>query len=222
MYLTHLKAMIVGAIKTTFDDQYPVSQFRDVWSSIEYPIQKQNYPGVWVDYEDARKLEIAGIAHQETDPEGRPFTRWKFGGYATFTVVAFSSLERDTLYDELVRVIAFGRQNAATSRFRTFIETNDLIACNFDFDTIQPGSNAAAPGTPWGSDEIIYEKSFSMQAIGEFTVDPEDGVIVPLSAIIVTGRQGGTEDDPIGEQSVTIDQNASDDPNYPVGTGEWF
>jgi hypothetical protein len=221
MYLTHMKAMIVGAIKETFDSQYPVARFRDVWTSIEYPIQKQNYPGIWVDYEDARPLEIAGIDHKEVDPDGRPYTRWKFGGHATFTIAAMTSLERDTLYDEMVRVIAFGRQNAATSRFRTFIENNELIATNFDFDTIQPGGNAAAPGTPWGSDEIIYEKSFSMQAIGEFTVDPDDVTLIPLSAIIVTGRQGGTEDDPIAEQSVTIDQNASDDPNYPVGAGEW-
>jgi hypothetical protein len=223
VYLTFLKAMIVEAVKNTFDDEYPVTQFRNVWTSIEYPIKQQNYPGIWVDYEDARPLQIAGIDHKEIDPDGRPFTRWKFAGHATFTVVAFSSQERDALYDEMVRVIAFGRQNAMTDRFRSYIEGNDLIACNFDFDTIQPGGNAAAPGTPWGSDEVIYEKSFSMQALGEFVVDPENIELVPLSAIIVTARTGGTEDDPENPQTVTIDQNASDDPNYPVGTGlgEW-
>jgi len=223
MYLTHLKAMVRVAVINTFDDQYPVEKFRKVWCSVEYPIQQQNYPGIWVDYDDAKPLEVAGISHVETDEEGRPFTRWKFGGHATFTVVALSSLERDMLYDELVRVIAFGRQSTLTYRFRQYVQGNDLIACNFDFDTIQPGGNAAMSGTPWGSDEVIYEKSFSLQAIGEFVVDPEDGEIVPLSKIIVTGRTGGTEDEPVNPQTAEITQNASDDPSFAnADVGQWI
>jgi hypothetical protein len=223
MYLTHVKAMVREAVKNTFDSQYPVEQFRNVWCSIEYPNQPQNYPGIWVDYDDAKPLEVAGISHVEADDEGRPYTRWKFGGHASFTVAAFTSYERDLLYDELVRVIAFGRQNTLTHRFRQYVENNDLIACNFDFDTIQPGGNGAMPGTPWGSDEVIYEKSFSLQALGEFTVDPDTGGIVPLSRIIITGRTGGTEDEPVNPQTVEVTQNASDDPNFAnADIGQWI
>lgn len=221
-YLSHVKAMAVGAVRTTFDGQYPVEQFRNVWCSIEYPEQRQNYPGIWIDYDDAKNVQRAGIDHIEIDDQGRPFTRWRFGGHVTFTVVAFTSLERDELYGELVKVIAFGHQNAQTERFRTYVENNGLVACNYDFDQIIPGGSGAAPGTPWGSDEMIYEKSFSLQAQGEFVIDPSDGVLVPLSKILITGRTGGTEDVPVGARTVEIDVNASDDPNYPVGAGEWF
>jgi hypothetical protein len=214
MYLRALKALVVDALGNTFgtpdapSTDYPNPNFRKVNISIEYPVKPQNYPGIWVDYEDASPLQIAGIAHLETDPDGHPYTRWKYAGHVTYTVVAFSSLERDELYDELVRTIAFGAQNAATSRFRYEIENNtDLIACNMDFDTLQPSGAAAAPGTPWGSDEVIYERTISQQAIGEFVVDPATGALVNLSKIIITGRTDGTEDAPIDPHEVDITAN---------------
>lgn len=216
MYLRALKALAVDALVQTFGTpdvhapvDYPNPLFRNkLHISIEYPVEAQNYPGIWVDYEDQRPLEIAGIAHQEIDPEGRPYTRWKYGGHISYTLVAFTSLERDSLYDELVRTIAFGAQDTATSNFRKTIENNDLIACNLDFDTLQPGGSAAAPGTPWGSDEIIYEKTVTQQAIGEFIVDPENTqALIPLSKIDITGRTDGTEDDPINPTTVDVTQN---------------
>src|SRR5262252_2465856 len=126
MYLAPLKTMLVEAVKTTFDDAYPEPDFRNVHCSIEYPIDKMHYPGVWVDYTDADKLKIAGVDHKEYhdyDPQGfQPYTRWKFSGYASCTVTALTSWERDRLYDELVATFAFGKENHERSRFRKVIE----------------------------------------------------------------------------------------------------
>lgn len=191
-YLTLLKALVVQAMKNVFDDEYPVTEFQSVHVSIEYPIDKMNYPGIWVDYSDTGDLVIAGVDHKEYNPatntnEGVvPFTRWKFQGYVSYTIAALTSLERDRLYDEVVRILAFGKFNPVLSRFREYIEANPLMAANMNFDKISPQGNASAPGTPWGTDEIIYERTLNMEIIGEFVSDNSSGVLLPLSAIVLT------------------------------------
>lgn len=185
--------MVKEALEQTFDAEYPNARFRSVHCSIEYPIEKQEYPSIWVDYEDSTSLAVAGVSHTEYFPDGHgnftTGTRWRFQGYISLTLVALTSQERDELYDELVRVVAFGRQNPATAQFRNFVEDNDFIAANFDFDEIEPKGSVAAPGTPWGTDEIIYERGVNLEVLGEFIVDDHDGVLVPLSKIVVTGQE---------------------------------
>ena len=197
MYLAPLKTLLVEAVKRTFDDEYPVAEWRNVKVGIEYPIDPQDYPGIWVDYDDTDALKIAGVGQiefAETSGGPVPFTRWKFTGYASYTVVALSSFERDRLYDELVRVLAFGLLNQGTEDFRKTIEDNEFIATNIDFDTIQPRGNNAAPGTPWGTDEIIYERTLNLNVIGEFIPDNETGALLRLSAIKIVEERHYYED----------------------------
>jgi hypothetical protein len=164
---------------------------RNLYVSIEYPVQPQAFPSIWVDFENTGSLQIAGIAHtevMETDEAITEVTRWRFSGYASFTVVALSSLERDRMYDELVRTMAFANRDAAQiSEFREHIEHNEFVAMNMDFDQIESRGNAASPGTPWGTDEIIYERTINMELIGEFVSDGSTHTLVPLSRIIVEG-----------------------------------
>lgn len=193
MYLRFLKTMVKEALQKTFDSEYPNTRFRNVHTSVEYPIEVQEYPSIWVDYEDSASLAIAGVSHIEYTPDGHgnflSGTRWRFQGYVSLTLVALTSQERDELYDEVVRVLAFGRQNAATAQFRQYVENNDFIACNFDFDQIEPKGSVAAPGTPWGTDELIYERGLNMEVLGEFVVDDYDGVLVPLSKVLFTAQE---------------------------------
>lgn len=190
MYIAPLKTLLLEGTRLTFDSQYPVPEFRQVHADIEYPVDIQNYPSIWVDYEDTQDLVKAGIAHLETrdpvtDAPRQPFTRWRFQGYASFTVVALTSLERDRLFDEVVRVIAFGGEDEIVGRFKRYIEDNDLIAANLNTDKIQPRGAAAAPGTPWSTDELMYERTLNLELIGEFTPDPVTGSLLPLSKIIL-------------------------------------
>jgi len=214
VYLTKLKGMLVESLQGTFDADYPEPDFRDVHCSIEYPVDPQDYPGIWVDYEDTAPLQIAGIDHTEnsapdTDLAVNRYTRWKYDGYASYTVVALTSLERDRLFDQLVRVIAFGRESTETRAFRDLIETNDFIAANFNFDTIQVRGNAAAPGTPWGTDEILYERTLNMEVIGEFISDAITGQLVPLSAIILTEANPVIPPDDYTEPASSDDYSAT-------------
>lgn len=213
MYLTKLKAAVVEALQNTFGPQYPESDFANLHVSIEYPDQPQAYPGVWVNFQETGPVERAGIDHREIviDATGpHEVTRWRFSGSLSFTVAAFSSYERDRLYDEMVRIIAFANVDLSSiSTFRQTLENNDFLGINVQYDQIQASGDAASPGTPWGStDETIYERTLSTDVIGEFVSDPGTNLLVLLSAILV---QGYKDTDPV-----------PDFPDLPAVTGEPF
>src|SRR4051812_8003714 len=112
MYRTYLKAVVRDALNKTFSSSFPSDDFKDgkVAVSLEYPMERQHYPSVWINYEDQDPLSIAGINHREylLDDPLQPLgakhevTRWLFGGEVTLTFVALSSVERDALYDQFV------------------------------------------------------------------------------------------------------------------------
>lgn len=203
MYLVPLKTMLAEALKLTFDLSYPVVEFRNVHADLEYPVDAQNYPSIWVDYDDTQPLQRAGVAHLETahpttGTDVAPFTRWRFQGYVSLTTVALTSLERDRLFDEVVRVVAFGNEDSVVGRFKDKIANNDLIAATLNTDRIEARGSAVAPGTPWGTDELMYERSLNLELIGEFVPDPGTGTLVPLSRIITIPVESlpGDEEDP--------------------------
>ncbi len=188
MYVAPLKTLLVEALQLTFDVSYPEAEFRGVHIGQDYPVDPQGYPAVWVDWNDTQPLLKAGVAHVETEhpvtgTEIAPFTRWRFQGYVSITTVAMTSLERDRLFDEMVRVVAFGEQDTVVGRFKSRIASNDLIGATLNTDRIEVQGSAAAPGTPWGTDELMYERSLNLELVGEFIPNPSTGVLVPLSAI---------------------------------------
>lgn len=186
MYLTSLKTLLVDAVKETFDEEYPEADFRDLEVSIEYPMKETDYPGIWVDFAPVGQLQIAGVGHieyAEIDGQMAQVSRWRYQGRAQFTLVAMTSLERDRLFDEFIKVLAFGRENPAASQFRAKIENNEWIACNFDFDEIETGGFAATQGTPWGTDQVVYEGTISMECFGEFVGDWSTDTLVPLARV---------------------------------------
>jgi hypothetical protein len=197
VYLVPLKSAVVEAIRAHFNAVYLEEDFRNIWISVEYPREQVNYPGVWVNYQDAGELEKAGIDHREyvQDDAGEvhEVTRWRFTGAVSFTCAALSSFERDRLFDEVVRMIAFaGMEGRNSSVFRTGLESNDFIAMNGNFDVISPSGEAASPGSPWGGDEIIYEKTLSFDVIGEFVSDPATNTLAVLSDVQTMGFRQGT------------------------------
>lgn len=197
-YLTALKTAVVKALQKTFNSTSVAREFRKIRVSIEYPIEKQHYPSIWVNYEDQDTLRVASIDHREfvlDDPDDptspmHEVTRWLFSGEITLTVAALSSRERDGLYDEFVRMFAFARVEHDATDLRTLIETNELIVIVVNWDELRPHGDGAAPGTPWNTpDEVIYEKSIGFDVEGEFVSDAtgDNSVLVRLAQIIVQG-----------------------------------
>jgi hypothetical protein len=211
VYLVPLKTAVVKALRATFVPTYPNELFTHVNVSVEYPKEQTDYPGLWVNYEDNDELSIAGINHKEW-AEVSPgvfveVRRWTFGGTITVTVAALSSLERDGLYDEMVRVFAFGQENVHLRYFRDMVETNPYIGMNINFDKLQPSGDQASQGTPWQTEEWIYEKSLSFDVIGEFVGDPSTGELVALSAITL--------------EITPLSTPTSPGPDDITGTGGW-
>lgn len=204
-YLVPLKTLLTEAMKLTFDADAVDRDFRNLNVSIEFPMERQHYPGIWVDFTPVGNLQVAGIGHREYAPVGadggtRRISRWRFQGEASFTVVAMSSLERDRLHDAVVGVMAFGSENSATSEFRSYIEDNEFLAVNFDFDEITTRGFASSLGTPWQSDEMIYEAEIAMECFGEFISDAQSGTLIRLSEVDFTAFEDGQPDptDPLG------------------------
>lgn len=213
-YRTKLKTGLVVALGEVFNANYPVEKLREIHASIEYPVEPQDYPGIWVDFDEA-VLQNAGIDHRETDEDGNVVLRWRFEGHVSYTIASLTSLERDLIYDELIKVLAFGKSSEVLNAFREFVENNDFVAMNFDFDEIQVSGNAATPGTPWETDEIIYESTVTMEVLGEFVTDVSTGDLVPLSKILIDGRTApSTEEDPENPLHWDI-------PAQGLGAGDW-
>lgn len=202
MYITRVKALAIEALQAAFDEQYPVAEFRGLRASLEYPVQEVQLPQVWVRYTDTGPLRQAGVTHvEDRDPVNggrvQPYTRFKFEGSWEFVIVALSSVERDRLYDELIATVAFSGFDTVRGRFRSYLENNDLIDLTLRTDEIESTGENAEPGTPWGTDEVVYERTLNLDLLGDFAADPETGVIVPLSKIQIVPTVDLTLDDEV-------------------------
>jgi hypothetical protein len=200
-YLRTIKTTAVNAVEQSFQSRYPPPDAdggtsRQPFVSIEYPVEQASYPAIWVDYEGS-ELRTVGIAYTQQDPQGNAYARWRFAGHVVFTIVAMSSNERDMIYDQLISVTAFAAQSSFPSTFRKVTEDAPLVASVWAFDTVEDRPSAAAPGTPWGTMEVIYERGFAVQVIGEFVSDPYTQAMVNLSEIQVVMNEYGFPDQTI-------------------------
>ena len=171
MFITYTKAQARKAMALTFDADFVDPDFRNINVSLEFPVKEQDYPAIWIEFEPLGSLSLVGIGHSEyvsSGPEmAREMYRWRFAGHLSFTAVAMTSLERDRLVDHLVRVFAFSRMDTMKI-FRETIEGGELIALNIDFDQVELRGFSTSPGTPWGTDEMVYEGTVAMEVAGEF------------------------------------------------------
>lgn len=196
-YLRLIKTTAVEAIRQSFQARYPEPDpdggGRGVFVSVEYPVDEASYPAVWVDYEGS-ELRTVGIAYTETDASGNAYARWRFAGHVTFTVVALSSNERDMIYDQLIAMTAFAAQSQFPSGFRKAVQDAPLIASVWSFDSVEDRPPSAAPGTPWGTMDVVYERGFALQVVGEFASDPNTAQLVSLAEIQVVMTPAGYPD----------------------------
>lgn len=215
MYFVPLLTLFLEATQAVYDAEFPEEDFRDLWVSLDYPAEEANYPGIWINYMPTSPLQVSGIGHRNyTDPAAdgsvRGFTKWRFGGTVSFTCVAMSSFERYRLVDSLVEVLAFGKDNPTLSEFQATLDRNDLIGLQMQWDQFLVGAPDESQGTPWGTDDILYEMTVSVDCQGEFASDALGATLVPLSGVIVTDYAPGEGPADLGQAS----------PGVPVAT-DW-
>jgi hypothetical protein len=111
-----------------------------------------------------------------------------------------SSLERASLFDEMIKIIAFGQTADSRRQFRSLIERNELIALSANWDNIRQSGSASTTGTPWDTDEQIYEITVSIGIQGEFVSDALTGALLPVTDIDIIAYSE-TDDPPAAPSS---------------------
>ena len=155
-----------------------------VYVDLEYPMKKEQYPGVWVQF-SFTKLNRAGISHevwvQDKDMNWTPIQEWMFNGRVTLTIVALRSRERDRIADTIINMLAFARTpelvitqpSADTKQYRqllTALTENPYVAMAIKTDIITPGGQTASMDVPWQQDVLAYEDNYSFDIIGNFNI----------------------------------------------------
>lgn len=195
MYLEYTKGVLTNGLIQVFGPNFRIVDFRNVLVSMEYPVRAQDYPSIWVDFEPIGVVRNVGIGQVEGIPTAAATLlgryRWAFAGTASFTVVAMTSRERDRLFDALISVIAFSQLDANQSQFRQYVENNPYIGMNMNFDSIDQRGFNVGQGTPWGTDEMIYEATIAGDIEGEFiaTAGQEFGLVKLIETITWTSGE---------------------------------
>ncbi len=199
MYLVETITLLTKAMRAAFDASFPEEDFRSTPIEVEYPVLSQQYPSIWVDFDPIGPLTPVGIGQIETVSASggvKNVYRWSFAGSVSYTAVALTSFERARLFDAMVSVIAFRDQNTQYGAFRDTIEQSDLIIVQPNYHQIEQRGFSAAPGTPWGGDEMMYEATISIPVIGEFISQPGSTTLALISKVTPIAWVEGAETDP--------------------------
>lgn len=191
MFLAETLTAVHKTLTEIFNDDYPVEAARNIRVSIEYPEDAQDYPGIWIDLAIQGDLERSGINYSELveNPDGSfgEIDRWSFDAEVSLTVLAMSSLARARLLDEVVRVVGMQIESGRKGFSKKIME-NKMIGLTPSTDRLRVSGMATVPGTPWGTDEMVYEVTVNFGLMGEFCSTPE-GSLVPLSEIRIDVTQ---------------------------------
>jgi hypothetical protein len=166
----------------------------DVTIDMEYPIEKESYPGIWVQF-SFNEIVQAGIGHEplirnvlaEATPTSPEVVNWEtirefqFKGRVTLTIVALTSLERDRLADVVITMLAFSRTpntvltepTKDTKQLRQLISSlaeNPYVSMTINHDQVIPGGQAMTTGVPWDEEIPGYEDSYSFDILGQTNI----------------------------------------------------
>lgn len=205
MFVADVLTTWVEAFKALFDEEYPVEELRGIPVHTDYPLSQTDYPGLWVNYSMQGEMKNVGIGHEEfiRDASGwRRVYRWHFGGLVEVTIGAMGNLERALLIDEITKAIAISRiDENPEGVLRETVERSDLVGQIVTWESINLGAFGEAQGTPWGTDDVIYEATLSLVTSGEVVLDPQTSALVPLSSVITKALLEGDPDLPVPGQN---------------------
>lgn len=200
---------VVNALRKTFDSDYPDSMFQAVYIGPNFQLTQEKYPAIFVAYQE-RSIQDIGLGHyvEGTDEQGmdRRFRQALAQGAIQFTVMAQTPLERDTLLDDLMDVIMFGKEDVNKSAFWREIFDDDWIWLELNTKNIIPGG-VSSLAAPWQSEnDLLFTGSYTLNSIAEFFSDMDTSDLVPINHIKVypyrddqavpTGNDTGTPPSP--------------------------
>lgn len=188
---------IVKGLLRVFTDEFREKQLQGLHIVTEYPLKRQEYPSIIVDFEDDEN-RAAGVGHQEVfyDPNGilRVWDHRRFKGRINFRVYALSPIDRDIIYDALVETLSFGHLPTYSLQANLFSELygdpddpfdrfRALNQLNLNTDILRSGGKSASPA-PWESeDDLVYTKTLTIEVNGGF-YNQVPGKTLPQTATI--------------------------------------
>lgn len=174
-YRMEIKRAVVRTLRQVFDADYPDSQLRNIFISIEHPQVPEQYPAIFVTYNET-ELRTAGVGHIEVgDPdEGEDGSlsqrRWMFKGNVGIEIFGLTSQDRDYLADHFVNMFAYSAISIYTAPFIPGIVTSPNVDIQMNLDSLAPGGEETVSQVSWGSaDQRIYKVSYSFGVFGSFT-----------------------------------------------------
>lgn len=187
MFKLAAKVAIVEALRELYDSNYSLD-VKPKTVDIEYAEREEQWPFVYVEF-NPTEIRWMGIDPDRYIPSGvasEPWTRIRkghFSGTFTFTVLTLTSEERDRMWDQLVQLFLMGRLHEQTNDFFEKIESHDLIAMTIMEGTVDPVGTSVNPGTPWGTEQLTYEASLSVNAIGQFYASDFSQNLIAISQV---------------------------------------
>lgn len=196
--LEGVKRAVIHAFRDAIDWQYPdpdkvVRKFAD-HISMEYPLNVESYPSVWVRF-SLKEIRRSGVNHSLAEViDGQRVSYGWFEGTVTLDVMSLSSKERDQISSLLIDLLLFGRDKNKASRFEKSLSDDPYIAITFNGDSVSPGGQSENIGTPWDESALVFTDSFSFSILGQFDSRLKSGHLVRLRRIEVDGKVYATGD----------------------------
>lgn len=200
MFVANVLTVWTEALKSILNSGNNEQSLRNIPVSTEFPMKAVDYPGLWLNFTlngDVQNVGIGHVEYADTDQGTITLLRWHFGGLIEITLSALTNLERALLVDKISTAIAIARVDKNyEGNLRATVERSDLLGMIVTWESFHIGGFAETPGTPWETDEVVYEATISLSIEGECVLNPTTGVVVPLSAIRIYERTDGEPEIP--------------------------
>lgn len=178
----------------------------EVTVDMEYPMKKEHYPGIWVQF-SFTEMVSSGVGHEvltstvglDDEVNWEPVKEFQFRGRISLTIVALTSLERDRLADAVVSMLMFSRPpeyvitkvSEDTKQFRQLINSlahNPYVSMTINHDEVIPGGQAMTTGVPWDEEIPGYEDTYSFDMLGQTNITFLHDGTYSLSAVRDAGE----------------------------------
>ena len=221
-YKRMIKRTLVAAFRTVFSKNYPDTQFKDLYVSTTYPIKRESFPAILVNYNEA-SVQNMGVAHSEQlqSESGAfyPSRHFMFEGSIDVICVALSPLDLDTLTDSVVEIISFGRLDSLLEKFFESIykNLNDSAQIALQTDYMKSIAQSTMQNSWDAEDILIYQSGYNIVCNGAFYSNPkENSILEYIDDIIVYGKESLQEQE---EELLHMLGNNNPDPFYVKGRG---
>lgn len=172
--------------------------------TIEYPEEAEEWPAILVQFRPTL-VEWTGISPDEVidaskedggvgldlsdeaetvnpNPAYKLIRQGRFEGSIMLQVLALSSMERDTMWDNLVKIIMMGDKRTVTNSFFVTLGQHDLVGITVMRGSVRPIGDSMGPGTPWDPELLSYEAAIEFDLVGTFYADEYTEDLIPLTA----------------------------------------